>query len=48
MSDLLQAIPVSGEGRSTRERIATPFMKDLKFKLRTFREYLKEMRCGEQ
>jgi len=24
-----QAIPVSGEGRSTRERIATPFMKDL-------------------
>ncbi|CAL1159441.1 unnamed protein product, partial [Cladocopium goreaui] len=25
----VEAIPVSGEGRSTRERIATPFMKDL-------------------
>ena len=25
---VLKAIPVSGEGRSTRERIATPFMKD--------------------
>eukprot|EP00434_Breviolum_minutum_P018014 symbB.v1.2.015883.t1/scaffold1199.1/size145752/10 len=37
MSDSLQAIPVSGEGRSTRERIATPFMKDLKFKLLAFR-----------
>ena len=45
MSDSLQAIPVSGEGRSTRERIATPFMKDLKFDLLAFRAYLKDMKC---
>ena len=45
MLHLLQAIPVSGEWRSTRERIATPLTKDLKFKLWAFCEYLEEMRC---
>lgn len=40
----VEAIPVSGEGRSTRERIATPFMRDEEpFEERSvhFREALK-------